>query len=369
MGDKTPATTTTQSSSQPWSAATPLLQNLLSRYGSTNTDVTPGQSTALANLNSSAAGIPNFGSTAAGGVDRLFGSDTSNQVGMLNTGFDTLNRNIGGTASGAELDPYKTPGFGSAIDTMSNDITNRVKGVYAGSGRDPSGAGSFAQSLGRGLEQGIAPVIASQFNTNKGNQMNAASTLYNASGTTAGNITAQNQVPLSNILQGLQGAGMIPGLYTAPATAQLGAANAGQNQQFANMQQLLTPALGLGALGTNTSGTGTQTPANNPLNNWIGGTSAGLGALGMLFSDQDLKENIRDVGMLFDGTPVKEYNYVGDDTPQLGMLAQDIERHNPESGAVAEIAGFKAVNYRKATERAARLGQHVGMLDNMMEAA
>lgn len=356
MGDKTPATSTTQSSSQPWSAATPLLQNILSKYGAMNTDVTGGQSSALANLNASAAGIPNFGSTAAGGVDRLFNTSTAPQVGMLNTGFDTLNKNIGGTASGSELDPYATPGFGDAIGTMSNDITNRVKGVFAGSGRDPSGAGSFAQSLGRGLTQGIAPVIQSQFNTNKGNQMNAAKTLYDASGTTATGITGQEQVPLTNILSGLQGAGMIPGLYTAPAAAQVGAANAGQNQQFANLQALLTPALGLGALGTNTTGTGTQTPANNPLNNWIGGTSAALGAAGMLFSDERLKENIKDVGMLFDGTPVKEYNYVGDDTPQLGMLAQDIERHNPESGAVAEIAGYKAVNYRKAVDRAYRIG-------------
>ena len=369
MGDKTPATTTTQSSSQPWSAATPLLQSLLSKYGAVGTDVSPGQSTALANLNASAAGIPNFGSTAAGGVDKLFNTSTAGQVGMLNTGYDTLNKNIGSTASGAELDPYKTPGFSSAIDTMSNDITNRVKGVYAGSGRDPSGAGGFAQSLGRGLEQGIAPVIASQFNTNKSNQMGAAKSLFDASGTTAGNITGQEQVPLTNILQGLQGAGMIPGLYTAPAAAQVGAADASQNAQFANLQRLLTPALGISALGTNTTGTGTQTPANNPLNNWIGGTSAALGAAGMLFSDSRLKENIKDVGVLFDGTPVKEYNYIGDDTPQLGMIAQDIERHNPDSGAVVEIAGFKAVNYRKATERAARLGQKVGMLDDMREAA
>lgn len=362
MGDKTPATTTTQSSSQPWSEATPLLQNLIGKYGGMDTSVTPGQTTALSNLNASAAGIPNFGGTAATGVNRLFGSDTSNQVGMLNSGYDTLNKNIGGTASGAELDPYKTPGFGSALDTMSNDITNRVKGVYAGSGRDPSGAGSFAQSLGRGLEQGIAPVIASQYNANKGNQMNAANTLYNASGTTASNITGQNQVPLTNILQGLQGAGMIPGLYTAPAAAQVGAADASASAPYANLQRLLTPALGLGALGTNTAGTGTQTPANNPLNNWIGGTSAALGAAGMLFSDKHLKKNIRKVGMLFDGTPVSEYEYIGGTTPQIGMLAQDIEQHNPDSGAVVEIGGFKAVNYRRATERAARIGRQVGMI-------
>lgn len=362
MGDKTPATTTTQSSSQPWSEATPLLQNILSKYGAMSTDVTPGQSTALANLNASAAGIPNFGGAAAGGVNRLFGTDTSNQVGMLNTGFDTLNKNIGGTASGAELDPYATPGFSSAIKTMGDDITSRVKGVYAGSGRDPSGAGSFAQSLGRGLEQGIAPVIASQYNTNKGTQMGAAKTLYDASGTTASGITGQEQVPLTNILQGLQGAGMIPGIATAPAVAQLGAANAGQNLSFENLQKLLTPALGLGALGTNTNGTGTQTPANNPLNNWIGGTTAALGAAGMLFSDERVKTDIAPVGELDDGQTVFSYKYRGDNTPQIGLLAQQVLEHEPD--AVRSVGGVLAVDYGKATQRARHLRSlKVGMLE------
>lgn len=360
MGDKTPATTTTQSSSQPWSEATPMLRTLMAKYGGINTDVTGAQTSALNNLSDAAGSVPNFGGAAANGVGRLFNSDTSGQIGMINTGYDTLNKNLGGTASGAELDPYSTPGFSDALKTGMEDITNQVKGVYAGSGRDPSGAGSFAGSLSRGLTRGIAPIIQSQFNTNKANQMGAAKTLYDASGSTAGNITAQGQVPLTNILSGLQGAGMIPGLYTAPAATQLAAANAGQGQQFQNLQQLLTPALGMAALGTSTTGTGTQTPANNPLMNILGGVTAGAG---LMFSDKDLKENIRDVGVLFDGTPVKEYNYIGDDTPQLGMIAQDIERHNPEANAVVEIGGYKAVDYRKATERAARFGQKIGMLE------
>lgn len=360
MGEKTPATTTTQGSSEPWSAATPMLQSLIGKYGGLNTDVTAGQTGALSNLNASAAGIPNFGGTAASGVSQLFNSSTTPQIGMLQSGYDTLNKNIGGTASGAELDPYSTPGFSDAIKTGMDDITKQVKGVYAGSGRDPSGAGSFAGSLGRGLTQGIAPIIQSQYNTNKQNQMNSASQLYGASGTTAGNITNQNQVPLQNILSGLQGAGMIPGLYTQPAATQLSAANASQSQPFANLQQLLSPALGLGALGTNTTGTSTSTPANNPLMNILGGITTGAG---LMFSDEWLKENVKDVGVLFDGTPVKEYNYIGDDTPQLGMIAQDIERHNPDADAVVDIAGFKAVNYRRATQRAAQMGQRLGMID------
>lgn len=362
MGDKTPAKTETVQNSNPWAPATPLLQSIINKYSGMSTDVSGAQSNALSNLNSSAAGIPNFGSTGAAGVNKLFSTDTAPQIGMINTGYDTLKSNLGDTASGANLDPYGTPGFADAINTMTGDITKNVKGVFAGSGRDPSGAGSFAQSLGRGLTQGIAPVIQSQFNTNKQNQMNAAGTLYNASGTTANNITQQGQVPLTNILQGLQGAGMIPGLYTQPATSQLAAANASQNLPFQNLQQLLTPSLGLGALGTQSSGTSTQTPANDPLMNILGGTMSGLG---LLFSDERLKENIEKVGMLDDGQNVYSYNYKGDSTPQLGLIAQEVLEHVPE--AVHDVGGLLAVDYSLATRRAR--GHKVGMLDDMAEAA
>lgn len=279
MGDKTPATTNTTSQSSPWSAATPMLEGLISKYGSTNTDVTGGQNAALSNLSSSASGIPNMGDTATTGVNRLFNADNSPQVGMLGQGYDTLKTNLGATASGANLNPYSTPGFSDAINTMTSDITNQVKGVYAGSGRDPSGAGSFGQSLGRGLTQGIAPTIASQFNQNNSNMMNANNTLFNASGTTATGQAGLNQSALSNVIPGLQGAGMLSGLYTQPAATQLAAANTAQNLPFQNMQPALTAGMGLGALGSNSNGVSTQTPANNPLANWIGGISAGAGLM------------------------------------------------------------------------------------------
>jgi hypothetical protein len=88
------------------------------------------------------------------------------------------------------------------------------------------------------------------------------------------------------------------------------------------------------------------------------GISGGLGSLGssiaslapMLFSDERLKENMAEVGELHDGTPVYEYNYIDDPTPRIGLSAQDVEQRRPD--AVAEIGGYKAVDYRKATELA-----------------
>lgn len=361
MGSSTPATTNTTSQSSPWTAATPMLQNLISQYGGINPGVTGDQSNALANLNSEASSIPNFGSTAANGVNTLFNSSTAPQVGMLGQGYNTLQSNLGSTADGSQLNPYSTPGFSDALGTMTSDITNATKGVYAGSGRDPSGAGSFAQSLGRGLTQGEAPVIQAQYNQNKANQMNAANSLFGGANTTATGQASLGQLPMQNILQGLQGAGMLSNLYTAPGQAQLGAANAGYGQQAQNLQSILTPALGLGALGTNTTGVSTQTPANNPLMNILGGVTAGAG---LLFSDERVKENIEKVGELNDGQNVYTYNYRGHDTPQLGLLAQEVLEHEPE--AVHNVGGVLAVDYSLATRRARN--HHLGMLD-LQEAA
>jgi len=368
MGSDTPATTDTKSSTSPWTEATPLLKNMISKYGGMNTDVTGLQSNALSNLNASAAGIPNLGATATGGVNKLFNNDVSPQVGMLGQGYDTLKANLGGTASGADLNPWNTPGFSDAMDTLSKNITTGVKGVYAGSGRDPSGAGSFGKSAALGIEQGEAPIIQSQFNQNKANQMSAANSLFSGAGTTAGGQAQLNQLPLNSIMSGLQGAGMLSGLYTAPAASQLAAANASQGQGYQNLQQLLTPALGLGALGTNTTGVSTQTPANSTLSNILGGGTAAAGMLGSLapflpFSDRRLKTDIKHVGNLKDGQKVYKFRYKAGGPPQLGMMAQEVAQHVPE--AVHKQGDYLAVDYDKATQPARA---KLGMLD-MKEAA
>lgn len=360
MGSSQPATTTTNSVSSPWSAATPLLQSLLDKYGSTNTSVTPGQSGALSDLSSAAASTPNFGNPAATGINSIFSNaSTAPQLGMLNSAYSTLQGNLNPTASGANLDPYKTPGFSDALGTLTQDITNSTKNVFAGSGRDPSGAGSFAQSLGRGLMQGEAPVIASQYNTNMGNMLAANNSLYGAGSNAATAGAGLNTTANSNILSAIQGAGMIPGLYTQPASTELAAANTAQNLPFANLQPLLTAGTGIGALGGQSSGVGTQTPANNPLMNILGGSMIGAG---LMFSDENVKENIEHVGELKDGQKVYSYNYKWDRTPQLGLLAQEVAEHVPE--AVHDVGGVLAVDYSLATRRARKSGHRVGMLDD-----
>jgi hypothetical protein len=358
VGEKTPATTTTNQNSKtdPWTPATPMLQGLISQYSGLDTGVTPAQSSAASNLVNSSQNIPNMGPDAQAAIQQAFNLNTTPQIGMLGDAYNTYQKNIGGTASGAELDPYSTPGFSDAINTMKSDITNQVKGVYAGSGRSPSGAGSFAGSLARGLTQGIAPTIAGQYNTNKTNQMNAASSLFGGGGTTASGITGQELAPITAGMQGLQGAGMLSNLYQAPAQAQMSAANTQYGLPQSNLDQILKSAGYLGGLGSTTVGMGntTSTPANNPLTNIMGGV---LGGAGLLFSDRSMKEKIEEVGELHDGQKVYRFNMKGSKTPQIGLIAQEVAEHEPS--AVHRIGDKLAVNYKTATEQAA---QRAGML-------
>jgi hypothetical protein len=78
-----------------------------------------------------------------------------------------------------------------------------------------------------------------------------------------------------------------------------------------------------------------------------GGSIAGMAKF---FSDRRLKEDVEQVGTLFDGTPVYRYRYIGQPAFQIGLMAQDVERETPE--AVEEINGFKAVDYKLATDKA-----------------
>jgi hypothetical protein len=87
----------------------------------------------------------------------------------------------------------------------------------------------------------------------------------------------------------------------------------------------------------------------------IGGTG-GFGAGGWLtaLSDRRAKENREVVGKLFDGQPIYRYNFKGQPRTEIGLIAQNVERRNPE--AVSEFGGLKMVDYGSATEDAARKG-------------
>ena len=90
----------------------------------------------------------------------------------------------------------------------------------------------------------------------------------------------------------------------------------------------------------------------NAMNNLLG-AGATIGAAAFMASDKRLKENLEPVGKLDNGLKVYVGNYKEetglDTTPQLFLLAQEVEKKNPD--AVGEKGGYLAVIYKKAVEK------------------
>lgn len=378
MTGSSPQTTTTtqqqKSSTQPWLAAQPLLQQILGKYSGFNPDVTTAQQTGLEKLSSEAGSLPQFDTSSP--ITNLLNSSTDPQVAALKATLAQTQGSLAPIADPNNLDPYKTPGFSDALSALTQNITNAVKGVYAGSGRDPSGAGTFGKSLGIGLMQGEAPIIQSQYNQNVGNLQTAANTLQNAGLSTQGAITGQEQIPLTNAAQAI---GLIPAAATGattPGSAQLGAATAGYQMPFSNLAPILQAALGIGSLGQESQGTGTgtqtSTPASNGLSNIMGGVLGGTGLLSNLgafgssgwltsllpfaaLSDERAKEDVEKVGELDDGQNVYSFKYKGVPGHHIGLMAQEVEEVVPDAVHELPGIGLLAVDYKRATERAAHM--------------
>jgi hypothetical protein len=70
-----------------------------------------------------------------------------------------------------------------------------------------------------------------------------------------------------------------------------------------------------------------------------------IGGAAIIASDRRLKTDIKKVGKTESGLPIYTYKYKGDNKTQMGVMAQDVEKKNPE--AVSEVGGYKAVNYKK----------------------
>jgi hypothetical protein len=372
MGGQSSSTQTQQSQTAPWQAAQPMLQNILGQVGSglNNTGLTSAEAGALTQLSQNASqGNPYSGSIGDYAQSLLNGGGANAQAGNVQSNFGTLQSQLTPYANGSMIG--HNPALAAQLAQIQTDVGNSVNGQFAAAGRDMSGANQMA--YGRGVAAGEAPVIAAQYNQDVANQLGAANALYSAGNTTAGTLSGMQQNYLNNQGQGVNAtqSALDAKNYGANAMlaeeaqrrgipvqalgllaqigvpiAQLGSQSNGTSsgtQQMSGAQQFATIAGGIGDL----LGTAPSTSAS-------GAASGGSGLLSLLrFSDERLKEDIEPVGALFDGTPVYGYRYKGAPAYHIGLLAQDVEKTTP--AAVIEINGYKAVDYRAATESSRRI--------------
>lgn len=144
---------------------------------------------------------------------------------------------------------------------------------------------------------------------------------------------------------------------TAQQLQQVPRLTLGQDNKMAGLQQTqqqIQDQMSRAIMGEETSRAQIQAGIDSGPEWWegvLGSAAQGAGsaltayALG---SDIRIKENISQVGSLDNGLPVYLFNYKGNKTAQIGLMAQDVEKVNNE--AVVEIDGIKHVYYGKAVK-------------------
>jgi hypothetical protein len=258
----------------------------------------------------------------------------------------------------------------NAINTGSQDLTTNytaaLQPYLQNYNQATQGTNAYASALGlnggAAGAQAAAAAYASnpayQFQLQQGTQnvlRNAAQTGTTASGATLSALQTQGQ-GLANSTYQQYVQNLQPFLNQANTAASgIGSTYTGLgNQLNANQGSLAnlnyTAATGIGNANANAD-LALNSAGANSLNALLSAGSLGAS----LFSDARLKEDIEPVGELYDGTNIYRYRYKGDDTPRIGVMAQEVEKTNPD--AVIEVGGYKAVDYSKATQFASELAR------------
>jgi len=170
--------------------------------------------------------------------------------------------------------------------------------------------------------------------------------------------TGNWQAFINSLLPGVKEAGTAAsGLSTALGTTGTNLAESLMGQAGAYWN----PLSAMSQLGWSTgAGTGAAQAAQSIADTNIGGSILGgllgLGSKLLPFSDERLKENVAKVGELYDGQNIYRFNYVWDDVPRIGLMADEVADRTPEA-VIEHPSGYKMVNYDMATSRAAQLAR------------
>jgi hypothetical protein len=255
MGGESKSSQQTQSQTAPWAPAQPALQGILGQLQGQlgNTGLTGNENQALNQITANAqAGNPFSGQINSAANELLSGGGANGQAGNIQGGLDAYKAQLTPYANGSMIG--NNPALKAQLDTIMSDVGNSVNSQFAAAGRDFSGANQ--QAYGRGVAQGIAPVLANQYNQDVSNQLSAAGSLYGAGNTTGGLLSGLQQQSVANKQAGI-----------GAATDALNAQNAAPNavlQAEAQRRGIPTQALGLLAqIGIPIAGLGGQSSGSS----------------------------------------------------------------------------------------------------------
>lgn len=302
-------TVETRQDTSPWGPQQAYLTDLFSRaqglYGQGPQQYFPGQTVAAQSPNTQQA------------LARMSAS-ANDPNSLTNQAAGQFGKTIQGDYLNADSNPYLK---GAVNDTM-NQVQSRVAGTFGTRGGNNYGSSAHQEWLGRSLADAALPIYAQNYETERGRQLNAAQ--YAPQAEAAG----WQQLGQAGVLQDAQQQRLIDA----------------EKARFDFNQQSPWDALQRyqGAVAGNYGGMTNATQPYQRSNDFLNAAGLGLMAYGA-FSDRRLKRDIERIGTHPSGVPLYSFRYLNDDTPRIGVMADEVEKVMPE--AVGERDGFKTVNY------------------------
>lgn len=284
----------------------------------------------ISSSKSTSTNKPVYEKQIMGAYDGLQGAVNNNQqnVNNIQGGLQSVLGGLQGQAMGTDGLTQAARGYAGDVlgrkylgsgNPYLNDIAglsrqnafNDISSAFGRSGM--TGSTGFGESLGRGINQAELGVRYGDYNAERGRMDQFANN--------AGSI-ANSNLPAAAAYSGIAGQAAELPLLGARTVAQGAGSLLGQY--------------------------GTQTQTQNP--SLFSSIMQGLGTAAQFasLSDARAKEDIRHVGMTDGGLPVYTYRYAGDDTPQMGVMAQDVAQLQPH--ALGPMMGdFMTVKYGDIT--------------------
>ena len=272
-GTKNQQTQTYQEQNQdPWAPTIAPLKNLISQLNGQvgNTGVTGQEQSALDQLMKNAQAGNTYLPQIQGLATDLLNGGTD-RTGIAQGAYNDYKAQAQPYLTADYLDPSKNPFFNKYLETTTNDIANRVNGMFAGAGRDLSGMNQ--QSLARGITEGTAPIFANQYNQNVATQRGVMDSLYNAGNQTTGVLSGLDQTALGNRQTGVTAANAALEAANYSPNAVLNAASAARNlplTNIGNVSGLLTPLAGLGGSSSGKSYAQSSMQYTQPMSQTVG---------------------------------------------------------------------------------------------------
>lgn len=268
--------TSFQNQQDPWDVTIPYLTRFLEQVGQAGDQsqgATPNQQQAFDQLTQNARdGNPNAGAIMNLANDQLA---TPDNTGMVRDGYADLTRRLTPTADGANMTLENNTYLQRLLTQQGDEAQQRVNAQFAAAGRDLSGANQ--EAVGRGVTAAQAPLLLDMFKSEQQRTDAAARDLFNASGSTAGQIAQLDRSRSDLRSQGIdttnaaltardQGANTMLQLEQQQRMLPLG--------NLAALAQLLYPAAQLGG---QSSGNGTSTSRSS-------GWGFNVGDIGRVFT-------------------------------------------------------------------------------------